>query len=294
MNTRTRALVAIIIAGILGGVSPIFMKVALTEFTPFQIVFVRFFLAFLILFPIAFFTRKLHFDKEDLPYLLLISLFFAGNVLFFVVGLQYTTSIVSQLFYLLTPSFVIVLSVFFLQHKIEKKHLLSVSAGFAGGILLITRSGNTALVQSLGNMKGNVLILTAVCCWALYVTLSKKMSHKYSPLNLIILVNFVTAFLAFLFLLFQGQDIITAFAHAHVLTITNLLFLTVLNSILFFFLYQWAIKLVKPFSVSLSSYIGVLATALLAIPLFGEKITAQLVISGLLIAISSYLTFKKR
>lgn len=294
MDTRTRALIAIIIAGILGGVSPIFMKVALTEFTPFQIVFIRFFLAFLILFPIAFFTKKLRFDKKDLPYLFLISLFFAGNVLLFVVGLQYTTSIVSQLFYLLTPTLVIILSTFFLQQKIERKHLLSIGAGFAGGLILITRSGNTALVESLGNLKGNVLILTAVCCWALYVTLSKKMSHKYSPLNLIILVNFVTAFLAFLFLFFLGQDIIAAFAHAHVLTITNLLFLTVFNSILFFFLYQWAIKLVKPFSVSLSSYIGVLATALFAIPLFGEKITVQLVVSGFLIGVSSYLTFKKR
>lgn len=294
MNTRTRALVAIIIAGVLGGISPIFMKVALTEFTPFQIVFVRFFLAFLILFPIGFFTRKLHFDTKDLPYLLLLSIFFAGNVLFFVVGLQYTTSIASQLFYLLTPTLVIALSALFLQHKIEKKHLLSIGAGFAGGILLITRSGNSTLVQSLGNMKGNVLILTAVCCWALYVTLSKKMSHKYSPLNLIILVNFVTSLLAFLFLIFQGQDIFTTITQAHPLIIINLFLLTVLNSILFFFLYQWAIKLVKPFSVSLSSYIGVLATALLAIPLFGEQITIQLVVSGLLIGISSYLTFKKR
>lgn len=294
MNTRTRALVAIVIAGVLGGISPIFMKVALTEFTPFQIVFVRFFLAFLILLPIGVITKKLRFEKEDIPYLLLISLFFAGNVLFFVVGLQYTTSIASQLFYLLTPTLVIALSALFLQHKIEKKHLFSIGAGFAGGLLLITRSGNTALVQSLGNMKGNVLILTAVCCWALYVTLSKKMSHKYSPLNLIILVNFVTALFAFLFLLFQGHDIFIAFSRAHPLTIINLLLLTVLNSILFFFLYQWAIKLVKPFSVSLSSYLGVLATALLAIPLFGEKITVQLVVSGLLIGISSYLTFKKR
>lgn len=294
MNTRTRALVAIIIAGVLGGVSPIFMKVVLTEFTPFQIVFVRFFLAFLILLPIGVITKKLRFDKEDLPYLLLISLFFAGNVLFFVVGLQYTTSIASQLFYLLTPTLVIALSALFLQHKIEKKHLLSIGAGFAGGLLLITRSGNSTFVQSLGSMKGNVLILTAVCCWALYVTSSKKMSHKYSPLSLIIFVNFVTVLLAFIFLYFQGQDITTAFAHAQVLTITNLFLLTVLNSILFFFLYQWAIKLVKPFSVSLSSYIGVLATALLAIPLFGEKITPQLVASGLLIGLSSYLTFKKK
>ena len=294
MNTRTRALIAIIIAGVLGGIGPIYSKVALTEFTPFQIVFVRFFLAFLILLPTGVITKKLHFDKSDLLYLTFISLLFAGNILLFMVGLQYTTSIASQLLYLLTPAFVIVLSSFILKHRIEGKHVLSIVAGFSGGLLLVFRSDNAALSQSLGNMKGNIMILSAVICWSLYVTLSKKLSHKYSPLSLIVLVNFVTGALALLLMIFKREDIVSAFSHAHMLPIINLLLLVVFNSILFFFLYQWAIKLVKPFSVSLSSYIGTLVTATLAIPLFGEKITAQLVISGLLIGISSYLTFKKR
>lgn len=294
MDTRTRALIAIIIAGVLGGIGPIFTKVALTEFTPFQIVFVRFFLAFLILLPIATITGKLHYDKKDLFTLILISIFFAGNIILFVVGLQYTTSIAAQLSYLLTPAFVVILSFLFLQHKIERRHLLSIAAGFTGGLLLVFRSGNAELVQSLGNMKGNILILSAVACWSIYVTLSKKYSHKYSPLNLIMLVNFTTAFLAFLFLCIKKQDIFTAFAHAHPLTIINLMLLVVFNSIFLFFLYQWAIKLVKPFSVSLSSYLSLLTTAIIAIPLFGEKITVQLIVSGLLIGISSYLTFKKR
>jgi drug/metabolite transporter (DMT)-like permease len=294
MSTRTRALIAIIIAGLLGGVSPIFSKIALTEFTPFQIVFIRFLLAFFILFPIALFTGKLSFDKKDFPYLLCISLLFAGNVLFFVVGLQYTTSIISQLFYLLTPALVIIFSFIFLRHNIEKRHLLSIGVGFAGGLLLIVRSGSTLLVQSLGNTKGNILILMAVCCWALYVTLSKKLSQKYTPLSLVVVVNGVTALLAFLLLSFRNQNIVVSLSRAHPIPLVNLICLVVLNSILFFFLYQWAIKLVKPFSVSLSSYLGVLASALLAVPLFGEKITLQLAVSGLLIGISSYLTFKKR
>lgn len=294
MNTRTHALIAIIAAGILGGIGPIFTKVVLTEFTPFQIVFVRFFLAFLILLPIATINGKLNYNRGDLFHLIFISIFFAGNILLFVVGLQYTTSIAAQLSYLLTPAFVIVFSFLFLQHKIERRHLISIATGFTGGLILVFRSGNTELVQSLGNMKGNILILGAVICWSLYVTLSKKLSHKYSPLSLIMMVNFITALLAFLLLSFQQQSIFTAFAHAHPLTIINLMLLVVFNSIFLFFLYQWAIKLIKPFSVSLSSYLSLLTTAIIAIPLFGEKITVQLIVSGLLIGISSYLTFKKR
>ena len=259
----------------------------------FEIVFVRFFFAFLVLFPIALITKKLHFHKKDLPHLLLISLFFAGNVLLYVIGLQYTTSIASQLFYLLTPTFVIILSALFLHQKIEKKHLLSIVVGFAGGLLIIFRSSSSSVTQSLGNMKGNIVILIAVAIWSLYVVSSKKLSHKYSPLSIITFVSFITAILAFLFLSMEKQNIITAFTHAHFLTLVNLFLLVILNSIAFFFLYQWAIKLVKPFSVSLSTYLGLLSTAVLAIPLFGEQITPQLIISSLLIITSSYLTFRK-
>lgn len=295
MTIRTRALIAIIIAGILGGMSPIFMKVALTEFTPFQIAFTRFFFAFLILLPVAFFKKQLHFHKKDFFLLLFSSLFFAGNIILFVIGLPHTTSIASQLFYLLTPTFVIILSYFLLRHKIETKHIFSIITGFIGGLILVIRGGNVAiLTASLGTTQGNILILSAVMCWSIHVVLSKKLSEKYTPLNLLVISSIVTSFISGIFLLFKQTNLIYLYIHASWPSIVSLLLLITLNSILFFFLYQWAIKLVKPFSVSLSSYLSLLATAVIAIPLFAEKITAQLVVSGLLIGISSYLTFKKR
>ena len=270
------------------------MKTALKDFNPLEIVFIRFFFAFILLLPIAIIKKQLHFQKKDIPHLLLISFFFAGNVLLFVYGLQFTTSIASQLFYLLTPMLVIILSYFLLQHPIEKKHLISIAAGFAGGLVITLRSGDTALAQSLGNIKGNVIVIMAVCTWACYVVSSKKLSHKYSHLSIVVFVNAITAFLSVCLLIGMGQNILTSFTNAHFITLLNLCFLVVFNSILFFFLYQWALKLVKPFSVSLSSYIGLLATATLAIPLFGEKLTIQLLISTVLIIFSSYMTFKKR
>jgi len=295
MSTRTHAFIAIIIAGILGGMAPIYMKVALKEFTPFQIAFTRFFFAFLILLPIAFIKKQLHFYKKDFFLILFTSLFFAGNIVFFVTGLSHTTSIASQLFYLLTPTFVIILSFFFFKHKIEMKHILSIVTGFLGGLILITRRGDKVdLTASLGTAEGNMLIITAVVCWSMYIILSKKLSEKYTPLNLLVMSSFVTSLISGIFLLFKQTNLIYLYTHASWPSIASLILLITLNSIVFFFLYQWAIKLVKPFSVSLSSYLSLLATAVIAIPLFGEKITVQLVISGLLIGVSSYLTFKKK
>ena len=295
MSTRTRALLAIIIAGILGGMAPIYMKVALKEFTPFQIAFTRFFFAFLVLLPVAFFKKQLRFHKKDFFLLLFSSLFFAGNIILFVIGLPHTSSIASQLFYLLTPTFVIILSFFLLRHKIEMKHILSIITGFIGGLILVIRGGNVAvLTASLGTTQGNILILSAVMCWSIHVVFSKKLSEKYTPLNLLVISSIVTSLISGIFLLTGKTNLIYLYTHASWPSVASLILLITLNSIVFFFLYQWAIKLVKPFSVSLSSYLSLLATAVIAIPLFGEKITVQLVISGLLIGVSSYLTFKKR
>jgi len=52
-------------------------------------------------------------------------------------------------------------------------------------------------------------------------------------------------------------------------------------------------KQVKPFTASLSTYIGLLATALTAATFLHEQINAQLILSTLLLLISSYVSLKK-
>jgi len=291
--TPVKAIVALCLTGILGGFAPVFMKVAFKEFTPVQIVFTRFFFAFLILFPLAFFTQKFTFDKQDIPVVLFASLLFSCNIFFFVLGLQYTTSIASQLMYLLTPTFVIVLTYFIFKKSITSKHVVSIIAGLLGGIILISGNNLSHLSSSLGTPKGNGIILGAVCSWSLYIIISKKLSSKYHPLSLIVANSGVITVISIFVLFFQQVQIFSSYFHASSPAILSLLFLVIFNSVLFFFLYQWSIKLASPFAVSLSTYLSPLAAALLAIPLFGEKITIQLMISALLIGISSYLTFKK-
>jgi len=288
-----KAIVALCITGVLGGFAPIFMKIAFKEFTPVQIVFTRFFFSFIILFSIALFTKKLTFDKNDIPHIILASLLFSCNIFFFVFGLQYTTSIASQLMYLLTPTFVIILSHFFLNSSVTSKYVLSIITGLLGGIILIIGSNVSRLTNSLGTTLGNGIILGAVFSWSLYIIISKKLSKKYHPLSLIVANSAVVGSIAMILLFTQRIHIFSLYFKASPQVIISLLFLIIFNSVLFFFLYQWSIKLASPFAVSISTYLSPLAAGLLAVPLFGEQITLQLIISALLIGVSSYLTFKK-
>jgi len=186
-----------------------------------------------------------------------------------------------------------VLTYFIFKKSITSKHVVSIIAGLLGGIILISGNNLSHLSSSLGTPKGNGIILGAVCSWSLYIIISKKLSSKYHPLSLIVANSGVITVISIFVLFFQQVQIFSSYFHASSPAILSLLFLVIFNSVLFFFLYQWSIKLASPFAVSLSTYLSPLAAALLAIPLFGEKITIQLMISALLIGISSYLTFKK-
>ncbi|MFA5136615.1 MAG: DMT family transporter [Patescibacteria group bacterium] len=294
LSTRTKALLALICTGILGGLAPIFMKVALREITPIEIAFTRFFFTFILLIPFALIKKVLTFEKQDFTHILGASLLFSGNILLFVLGLQFTTSIVSQLLFLLLPSLVILWSFLFLKQKVQVKHIISIFLGLVGGLILVVRIGNNDLFHSLGTTKGNLIVLGAVICWSLYIITSKKISTKYNPLSLLVANSITVSVLSMVFLFFLRIPLFTVYFHLSTQTLISLLYLVFFNSILFFFMYQWAIKLVKPFSVSMSAYLSPLSAALLAIPFLGEKISLQLILSGALIAVSSYMAFRKK
>jgi drug/metabolite transporter (DMT)-like permease len=195
--------------------------------------------------------------------------------------------------YLLTPTIVIILSALIFQSRIRSKHIISIVAGIIGGIILVSRNNGTDVIKSLGTAHGNLIILGAVFSWSLYVIVSKKLSVKYHPLGVIVVNNAVITVISLAVLLLLRIDILGAYSGVSAAGLGSLMSLAFLNSILFFFLLQWSIRLASPFAVSVSTYLSPLAAAITAVPLFGEQITLQLVLSAGLIILSSYLTFRK-
>ncbi len=294
MSPHIKALIALVITGTLGGIAPIFMKIAFSELSPVHIAFTRFFFAFLMLLPYAFIKKQLAFKLKDVPQIVCASILFSGNILLFVIGLQYTTSVASQLLYLLLPVFVLLWSFLFLRQRIQQKHVVSIVLGLLGGIILLLRGHNDRLINSLGSPTGNVIILTAVISWSFYIIVSKGLSNKYHPLTLLIMNSLTTALISGFLLIIFNIPIFQTYTALSFSTGISLIYLICMNSILFFFLYQWAIKHVKPYSVSMSAYLSPLAAASIAIPFFGEQVSVQLIISALCIGASAYLAFKNR
>ncbi|MFZ2025967.1 MAG: DMT family transporter [Microgenomates group bacterium] len=297
VSTRMKAIGALIIVGILGGIAPLLMKVALREFDSYQILFIRFGLATLLVFPLLLNSfKKIPFKKS----LLIIpsGLLFTGNVFFMVVGIQFTTSIVSQLFYLLTPVIVSLVGYFLFKDRISNRRILSMVICFAGSTFLILRSvqGGT-LINSIGTLKGNILILCAVMSWSSYVVYTKRMSQKFEPTAFLV-SNFVIALLvslvSFLFMNISVLSTIAQFMHSSIPVMSSLVALAVINSVLFFFMYQWSLKHVSAFIVASTTYLSPLSAALFAIPFFGEKLSVTLVLSAFSIFLGSYLILTEK
>jgi drug/metabolite transporter (DMT)-like permease len=297
LSTQVKAILALIVVGVLGGIAPLFMKVVLKEFNAYQILFIRFGLASILVTPLLIKNIK----KTTIEHLMLIipaGLLFSGNVFFFVVGVQYTTSIVSQLFFLLTPVIVSFVSYILFREKISIRRIISMIICFGGSSLLILRSiQGTNLIRSIGTFQGNIFILCAVTSWALYVVYTKRISKKIEP-SLFLVTNFITALLVSCISFFITKTSITStilqFSQSSFPVIVSLLALATIKSVLFFFLYQWSLKQVSAFIVASTTYLSPLSAALFAIPFFGEQLNTTLLISAMTIFIGSYLILSEK
>lgn len=297
LSIRTKAIGALIATGILGGIAPLFMKIALKELGASEIVFIRFFIASILIIPLLFHhLKKMTFRK--LLMTVPAGLLFSGNIFFYIIGLQYTTSIVSQLLYLLSPVFVSIITYILFRERISLRRIVSMIICFSGSTLLIVRSiGGSHLINSIGTARGNILVLMAITSWSFYAVYTKRINKQIEP-TFFLVTNFLTALLISIVFLFMNHLSLTRtlsqFFGSSFPTIMSLCALGVINSVVFFFLYQWSLKHVSAFVVASTTYLSPLSAAVFAIPFFGEQLSSVLLISAASIFIGSYLILTEK
>lgn len=284
------AIPVLILAAIFGGLAPIFAKLALREFSPLSIVSIRFIIAFLILL-LATKPEKLWPLKKDLARVFVLGLLFSGNIFAFIIGLQYTTAIMSQLMYLLVPLFALILSWIFLKEKFKVIQGAGILLGMIGAGLIISRSfkGGEEIISSLGTLKGNLIIISAAVSWSGYLILVKSLGEKYSSLALTCFSFLVTALISLPFFILEISKNSWIKGEPTIMGVLGIAVLIIVNSVLMHFFYQWGTKHSTPFTAASVVYLGPLTAALVAIPLFGEKITLTLLISTAFIFLGFYL-----
>lgn len=175
---------ALILVVLFWGLSFVATKIALETFTPFTLVFIRFFLTaifFILLMVKNGFPR---FSRQDHFKVLLTAFFEPG--LYFVfetVGLQHTTAPKAALIIATVPVAVLVFAAIFLKERPAPANIAGISLSLLGIAILVTGDPNFSWNME-GSLKGDLLIIGAVLSAAAYTVCARDLGKKHSALDI--------------------------------------------------------------------------------------------------------------
>jgi drug/metabolite transporter (DMT)-like permease len=285
-------LLSLLIGQIFGNsVVPIGTKIASALTGPVPFVLFRFTIATAILFIIFLFCRKRKIKKHEYTDFALLGFFLMINVLFFTVGIAYTTIIMSTLIYSVTPVLVGIGGHFILKEMFTMQKIVGLIVSFAGLLFLTAQSFSGLQKNTFGQPLGNVLICIAMIGYSFYVLHSRNVLHRkdHAPVQTTFLTFAFTAFfllIVFLAGILSGKVTFTAPPADGTLGF----FIVGTGSVLQYLFLQIGVKKTNAFTASLTQYTGPFIAACAAIPLLCEQVTLKLFIGGLLILAGVFIT----
>ena len=151
---------------------------------PIGLSFWRWAVAFIVLLPFAYSPMKQQWPaiKQHIGITLVLSLFgvAAFNSLVYL-ALQTTTAINVALIQSTSPILIIIISSVFLATKTGMQQWLGVLISLAGAGVILIR-GDITVLSSLDFRSGDLWMLTAATCWAIYTALLKKLPSELKGL----------------------------------------------------------------------------------------------------------------
>lgn len=254
----------------LWGTTFIATKILLRDFTPIEILFLRFLLGFFAL--TIFFPRRLPIRnwREERLY---IGAGLTGVTLYFLfenIALTYTLASNVGVLVTVAPFFTVLLSYFFLK---EEKLSLFFYGGFVlafAGVVLISFPHG---FSGEWNLTGDILALLAALAWAVYSVFMKKIGQLGYPM---VLCTRRTFFYGLLFMIpaLWGLDFSPDWAAlAKPVNAANFLFLGLGASAVCFATWNWVVKVIGAVKSSVYIYLVPVVAVLMALLVLGERIT---------------------
>lgn len=278
-STHQKAILALIATNVIwGAASPIF-KLALQNFPPFSLAFLRFFGGMILLFPFVY--KDLAIKKKDWLNLFLLSFFgITINITFFFLGLQRAPSINAPIIASGGPIFLYLASILFLREKLHKKVFLGIVISFIGVLTIVVQPVIEKGIY--GSLTGNLFFVLATIGAVGHAFFSKKIIKEYNPVT-ITFWSFWIGMMTFIPLFSYELVNYHPFSTIDYRGWIGLVFGIVFSSTLAYLLFQWGIKQIQAQEVGLFTYIDPLVAIVIAIPLLGEKLTPIFILGSLLV-----------
>ncbi|MDO4165253.1 MAG: DMT family transporter [Bacteroides sp.] len=223
----------------------------------------------MVLFWIAsFFQKPEHVNHKDMASLFVASLLgIVFNQGCFIFGVSLSSPGDASIITTSMPLWAMVLAAIILKEPITGKKVLGIAAGACGALLLILGSSQhvqqTASAAGDTAIWGDLLVLTAQFCYALYIVLYKDFVKKYS---LITIMKWMFTYAFICTLPFSAGDLMQAdWGSLHLLEIGGLAFIVVGATFISYMLVVVGQKNLRPTVAGMYNYIQPLVACIVAV-----------------------------
>ncbi len=205
---KFRAYFDITLAMFISGSAVVVSKMMVSSLPTFLATELGIFIGMLILLPLTFLVKKESIPLDGYTHAVLLAQALCGIVLYRIftfIGLKYTSAATSGLITSASPIMIVLLAYFILKEKLSLHHITGVIFVFIGllTINLYTYFSSGAVD---GSIKGNLLIMLAVICEALFSILSKA---KCKPISSLCRTTIIVFYAFMLLLPFAIHDATT-------------------------------------------------------------------------------------
>ena len=257
----------------------IFSKIMLRDFTPLQIMTMRFVVAYIVLWCLYPKVEKTTF-KDNLG-IFVLSLF--GNTIYFLFennALQYTLAANVSIIVASAPIWTAILAHFFSKgEKIRRNTIYGSAIAFAG-VALVVFNGTIVLKF---NPLGDILSLGAALSWAVYSILVVKYVNRFSSFFLMRRATLCAMIASVPMLIISGQMDMPFECLLQKDTLFSIIFLGVLGSGVSYVLWNMATRILGVIKVNAYIYVNPFVTMITAGIFLGEPVTAMGIIGAVMI-----------
>lgn len=291
MRSRNIAFLLAFLAALIYGVSFTVAKEVMPLYVqPFGFILLRVLGATALFWTVSFFLKREKIEKSDYPRLLLGAVFgIALNQLCFFKGLSMTTPINASVIMVTSPILVLIFSSFLLNEKATKKKIAGIFIGLLGAVFLIVFGKDVGIATNA--TMGNLLVLINASSYALYLIIIKNLTRKYHAITL---AKWLYIFGLIMVIPFGFSEL--SMVEWNTLPMSALYrigFIILFTSFLTYMFNLFAIKQLKPTTLSIFIYLQPVIASSYALIVGSDSLNVIKVAATVLIFIGVYLVTRK-
>lgn len=212
------------------------------------------------------------------------------NQISFIQGLALTSPLDSSIIVTFLPIITLILAAIFLKEPASWLKILGVLVGASGAVLLIFAS---QLDQSgTSSLKGNLLCLLSGLSFAIYLILTRSISHRYSPITI---MKWMFLYALIIFTPISFKDITsTDFASFTPSVWLSLAYVMIGATVLPYLLMPYAQSRLRPTTLAMYNYVQPIMVGVLAAVTGQDTYTATKVVAAVLVFVGVFIVTKSK